>query len=243
MCFAVMRSNAKKQEHGGELSLLREQAKECVGIFGCNGYLVFSDQPKALAPGAHACVLKDFAAQRHVPGALTATWVNTAAFLAAWDTILADGRYKMNDWTVKVDPDAVFLPERLKKHLQEKGYPGNVAEGVYIRNCPSGPRGLQLFGSIEVVSKNAVLKYAATKDRCRNEVDHTLVGEDYWLQKCLDLIGVTPETDPAILSDGYCSQSVPDCNAGSAAFHPFKIPLAWFECYHKANHDEAPTKA
>eukprot|EP00411_Alexandrium_monilatum_P056767 CAMPEP_0175418678 /NCGR_PEP_ID=MMETSP0095-20121207/45841_1 /TAXON_ID=311494 /ORGANISM="Alexandrium monilatum, Strain CCMP3105" /LENGTH=150 /DNA_ID=CAMNT_0016717853 /DNA_START=144 /DNA_END=593 /DNA_ORIENTATION=- len=42
-----------------------------------------------------------------------ATCFNTEIFIRVWHTIVANGLYEDQDWTVKVDPDAVFMPHRL----------------------------------------------------------------------------------------------------------------------------------
>merc|ERR1712051_657167 len=45
------------------------------------------------------------------------TVVNTAVFLQVMKWVKEDGLYLNYDWTVKVDADCVFLPQRLREHL------------------------------------------------------------------------------------------------------------------------------
>lgn len=230
-CFAVCMSA------GGDKALLQNQAHRNAGLFGCDAYVIFSDQGIGLK---NSQVLPQVVAPRGVAGALTATWVNADAFIAAWDRIVADGEFRQHEWVVKVDPDAVFLPSRLRQHLAEPRFagPAKSAIGAYLKNCAAGPRGLQLFGSIEVLTRNAVQRLSDGSLRCKQEVDHTLSGEDLWLQRCLDLLGVQAVEDYGrLVVDGYCPGSVAasPCSPAFVAFHPFKVPEQWLQCWGEAN--------
>merc|ERR1712050_792410 len=48
------------------------------------------------------------------------TALNTDIFIGVWNAVSLLGRYQYHDWTVKVDPDAVFFPERLRELLLRK---------------------------------------------------------------------------------------------------------------------------
>lgn len=226
-CWCIMRPK------GDELALIKAQFPIAGGIFGCDDYMLFSDENLPDIPGS--VLLPKFTGRKNVPGALTATWVNADEFIAAWEKIVDDRRFLLHDWTLKADPDAVFIPEALKTHLGK--YASQIAggKGVYLKNCEGGPRGLQLFGSIELLSSQAVINLGANRARCTG-VEHNLMGEDAWLQQCLNLIGVTAIEDYAFLADGYCPSSAPIavCGAGRAAFHPFKLPDQWLKCYKEA---------
>jgi len=52
-------------------------------------------------------------------GETTSSWLNTLVFIKAWQLVKWDGRYQKHDWTVKVDPDAVFFPERLRTVVRQ----------------------------------------------------------------------------------------------------------------------------
>merc|ERR1712045_699550 len=48
----------------------------------------------------------------------TGAWVNTGMFIQVWKAIADTGVHAGMDWVVKVDPDAVFVPERLRDRIQ-----------------------------------------------------------------------------------------------------------------------------
>jgi len=218
--------------------LLRSQMHKRAGIFACNEYRIFSNRDGTRIPNAQ--FMPQVAGTKGVPGALTATWVNAPGFVIIWETLANDGTFLRHEWVVKADPDCVFVPSKLRQHLREPQFasPANVGTGVYLKNCAAGPRGLQLFGSIEVVSKNAVLAMKNAGGICRTKIDFTLMGEDMWLQKCLDLSLVTPIGDYGrLVADGYCPGAPPlePCIKGFLAYHPMKLPEQWLKCWHEAN--------
>merc|ERR1719166_870958 len=59
--------------------------------------------------------------------------LNTRIFMNAWDYLDRDGRFRNYDWVVKVDPDAVFFPSRLREHLDAKAPHKKV--NMYFMNC------------------------------------------------------------------------------------------------------------
>merc|ERR1712183_574639 len=91
------------------------------------------------------------------------TALNTAIIIKVWEHVLQDGRPFRYDWTVKVDPDTVFLAQRLRdvvgsfglhEHLEAKN-------GAYFSNCQFG-----LHGAVEVFSRKALDIYATGNARC-----------------------------------------------------------------------------
>merc|ERR1711860_344804 len=60
----------------------------------------------------------------------TATGVKL--FTRVWEAVKKDGRYRNNDWTVKISPDTVLLPGRLRVHLKDKTFHGALQ---YVINC------------------------------------------------------------------------------------------------------------
>merc|ERR1719221_348044 len=108
-------------------------------------------------------------------------------FLQAWDALKADGRLWAYEWTVKADPDAVLLPDRLRDHLR----PITSHEGrcVYILNCNRYAPSFLLYGAVEVYSKKAVGAYFHGEEICK-KFHWQGWGEDYFMQTCLDRLGV-----------------------------------------------------
>jgi hypothetical protein len=153
--------------------------------------------------------------------------VNTDSFKLVWGEVKQDGQYQSHDWTVKVDPDSVFFPGRLRQHLQKLNAPKETP--IYIKNVPMG---FGFFGAIEVFSKEAVDKlfWDGVLDKCEQEVG-THSGEDGYLKGCMDMIGAGFMEDVDVLrnpsADG-CADPARVC------FHAFKNVEAWDGCFHQA---------
>jgi len=154
--------------------------------------------------------------------------------------------WSSKDWTVKVDADAVFLPERLRKKLSTIEVTTN---GIYLENCKYVKFGF--FGNLEVISKQGVATYVANIDDCKSSLNYMGSdedfggepwGEDLFAQRCMDLHGVDRVSAWDITTDGMCQayrpegekknkKWKPDCAVTStAAMHPFMKPKDYFEC-------------
>merc|ERR1712129_387658 len=134
---------------------------------------------------------------------------------------------------VKVDPDTVFFPGMLSLHLRSKyGQLAALAgtQGVYVQNCLVAGK-LQFFGSTEVLSRAALRRYAARGLVCNSEKDPHM-GEDMWMQNCLDKLQVVALKDSEILRDGYCPADKgwqpSHCRFSHAAYHPRKTVSQWW---------------
>merc|ERR1711878_178964 len=116
-------------------------------------------------------------------------------FYQAWLDIRNKKLTADSDWVVKVDGDAVFLPQRLLDTL--KGYKA-PAGGVYIENCAKVEYGF--FGNLEVVSAEGFNTFLTSLEDCKAKVDYKglkpdwkfgPIGEDLFMQMCMDLKGVS----------------------------------------------------
>mmetsp|Transcript_219 Transcript_219/g.437 ORF Transcript_219/g.437 Transcript_219/m.437 type:complete len:705 (-) Transcript_219:166-2280(-) len=138
-CFSLM------LPHGYEPGLLRAQLEKGVGIFNCEEFVVFSNRTVLLSHEGEKKVMT-----LPVPGDLElsvkyggkwSTALNTDIFIRVWNAISLLGRYQYHDWTVKVDPDTVFFPSRLKELLMHQpmrlapGLPGNHSLRVGCGHC------------------------------------------------------------------------------------------------------------
>jgi len=155
------------------------------------------------------------------------TLVNTAVFLKVFKWVRDDGLYLKHDWTVKVDPDCVFFPDRLRNHLYGLRPPPN--RGIYLKNNNViGMGNSNFLGAIEVFSKRAVQIYLDNDDDCGKYLG-TNSGEDGFFKGCMDAMGVgfmwdhdcfKPNYDPAICTNGKY-----------AAYHPMKFASHWQRCF------------
>jgi len=210
-CFAVIRALSY------EVVLIRAFYPYSVSIFGCNSWSVYSDQKAWLGDNTYSV-------QSDAPKAVyVGLWLNVNIFMNAWKKIFAAQEYMKNDWTVKVDPDAVFLPNRLREHL--KPFNGGM---LFFRNCPKFS---SMQGPLEVLSRDAVANFGRSYQNCVNGIDQSHIGEDGFLQKCMEMLGVGSNQDWSLLVDKYCGQEPSPCTNGwAAAFHPFKDVNLYAKC-------------
>merc|ERR1712227_461895 len=138
-----------------ELELLNIVAAQGKGIFACEQWDVFSDVsvPIDHTNGYVTIRVEDAYGEFHqLKRKDSGTWVNWGLFYQIWVKIREVGKWQNADYTVKLDADAVFVPQRLRDWLSTK--PGDSPHGLYYENCPNVQYGF--FGHLEIISKTAV---------------------------------------------------------------------------------------
>jgi len=167
--------------------------------------------------------------------------VNTDIFVSVWKQVKSDGLYKKHDWTVKVDADAVFLPDRLKAHIVSLSPPADTP--VYLHNIDFR---FHFMGALEVLSSKAVDLFLQNIETCEKHIG-SMGGEDLFTMQCLDSIGVAHMTDFSLLDDKYTHDpgwNMNDVNSCTdqaiVAFHPYKSANAWLGCYKVAMKIQKP---
>jgi len=222
-CFALV------QPEGYEKGLIAMQYQERASIFECDEYGVYSNRKMQVAPGVLTSVVNS--TLKCPMGGEFGTALNTGIFLAVWAKVIADGRFLYHDWTVKVDPDAVFFPNRLRLIIQEHE---EEDRGVYLNNCQFG-----LHGPLEVFSRNAVKTWAVGAGDCVKYFWKLCTGpcgwgEDMFIDQCLQRkLQVRRDDDFRQLFEDHCSppKNWDTCeNATVAAFHPYKDEKGWKKC-------------
>ncbi|CAK0799219.1 unnamed protein product [Prorocentrum cordatum] len=194
---------------------LRDVAKELgASIYGCDGYAEF----ESWGSGKKVWDTGD--------GGASIT--NTDVFLNVWQQVQQHGGYMKADWTVKVDPDAVMVADRLKSHIYGLNAKKDVP--IYLKNNNMDP-GLGnngFLGAIEVFSKRALQIYFDNWEGCK-EAYGLDSGEDGFMKGCMDALGVGFMTDGDMFdpdfSPGACA------HAERAAFHPLKEASQWRCCW------------
>jgi len=224
-CFTVvtpMGVVAPGVEAGYEQSLLKMMKAQKVGIFGCNKSDVF--EGKRVSKGNWQSV------------------VNTDIFLHVWNQVQAKADYKNYAWTVKVDADAMFLPDRLRAHLSSMAPPADTP--VYLHNIKFK---FHFMGALEVLSSKAVEVLLQSFPSCSKNLGHN-GGEDFFTMQCLDASLVGHMTDFSLLNDKYTSGQGwnlfdvnPCTNQATVAFHPYKHVNSWQGCYKVAMGINKPT--
>jgi len=215
-CFVVLTPNGivpgDGVEEGYEEPLLWAVKEKGLGIFSCDQNAVFYGQR----------------ADKAEWGSIK----NVDVFMDVWHQVQYASNYSEFDWTVKVDADAVFFPDRLKAHLEGLRAPKGAA--IYLQNVDYK---FKFMGALEVLSKEAVDAFLENKDACRDNLGND-GGEDFWTKSCLDASGVGFMSDYDLLNDKYTKDhidslsDVTPCESQTAvAFHPYKSKQYWIACY------------
>lgn len=234
-CFSVMQSETS------EVQLIKQQLHNYLSIFLCNEYAVISDAKVDLGRDKNGKVMTWHNPTVATPmghygdgGASTDSFLNTQTFIFAWDTLVKSGRVFEHDWTVKVDPDAVMIPDRLRGHVGS-----HTGENVYVTNCdkfhddPLNPaKADRIFGALEIFSQAAITAYKVGTATCK-DMDWHGWGEDTYIQACMDTLGVGHYFDVNAVGDDRCNAAA--CNSpDQAAFHAFKDPASYLACWNDA---------
>lgn len=185
------------------------------GIFQCDEHSIFDGAP-----------------------AEQAEWIsiaNTDIFIEVWNKVKDEGKFWDKDWTVKVDCDAVFFPDRLKLHISQMNPPKE--KPIYFKNCDFK---FGFMGSLEILSEKALEMFFESGDQCTDKIGHD-GGEDFYMMTCMDALGVYSMQDVELLSDKYTTgehlilDEVTHCTeGGKVAFHPYKDPETLAACYNAA---------
>jgi hypothetical protein len=227
------------QADSNEAALVRKQAESAAGIFACDGHAVVTDGPFRVQGTTN---LLANTSDMHVGVSSDGTAANTAKFIEAWKVVIEQGDFNYFDWTVKVDPDTVLLPSRLRDHLRPYTRTGAHEDAHYVLNCnayPDNPSFPMMYGSLEAFSRKAMKLYAVELwDECVNNMKWKDWGEDVFMVSCMNAMGVGKINDFKIIGDNKCTgngHSGADCgNPDLAAFHPFKDINSWIGCYQAA---------
>lgn len=218
---------------GYEVPLLEMQLIRRAGIFACEEFAVISTEKIEIGELDNSSIFtwvnnapEVSMGQRGVEGQTTDSFLNTEIFLLAWDTLISSGRLWAHSFVVKADPDAVFFPDRLQKHVaQYQGTP------VYFPNCLKWGHPL-LYGALEVLSTEALGIYKDRLAECKALPWHGW-GEDYYIQHCMDMLGVAQAPDGDQVADDRCI-GAPCSDWTKVAFHDFKSPEEWYTCFQTA---------
>jgi len=247
-CWSVYTHNTGSTKKSHEKDLLTEQHSRNVSIFACNAYAVYSDVHVSLGGGLSTIQVNDNEGDFHfAKRKTTGAWVNTGMFKQIWKGLRDAGTYKNYDWTVKVDPDAVFVPSRLVSRIRFLPRPAN---GIFLVNCKHVDNGF--FGNLEVYSSLAFGILLSNVDKCNSALPwkvgvkggaHGPMGEDLFAEKCMEKNGVAKVEAFDISIDGACPADRPgnlreskhwhgNCKdvVSAAAIHPFKKVADYFQC-------------
>jgi len=230
-----------------EVGLMRGQLERGLGIFdaACDEWAVFSNESISMncesANKRFDTVVMNGTLEVERGGDFNSA-LNTGVFERFWDRVLEDSRAWKHDWVVKVDPDTLFLPDRLKDMINSGEGPFGKEEpagGMYINNCFLG-----MHGPIEAFTKKALGNYYNGRKDCIKGKPGKKGQEDVYLRECFKQLGVEKVDAYNILLEGEnaCKEmpstsepdSLPPCFAPEAAFHPFKNIRSMMRCWAEA---------
>jgi len=251
-CFAFYTADMGTTKPNYELSLIRTQLFLGASIFGCPKWAVYSDVDTWLSPGPpllKTTKVYDVDGEFHILRRKdTGSYANTAMHYQAWLDIRNHKLASGSDWVIKSDIDAVFLPQRLLDTLKGYKVPSG---GVYIENCKKVMFGF--FGHLEVVSSEAFSAFLSSLESCKSSLDwkgqdpdwkYGPWGEDLFMQRCMDKIGVSKVSNFTLTTNGACKADLPkelqhakglkwkpDCTSTKTiSLHPFKKTDEYFQC-------------
>lgn len=208
-CFVVVRPGSYEE------GLVAAQHQRGAGIFACDGFSVMTPDANMTLDGVATVAFTGAPIVKSVDNTAGNTWL----FVHAWQKVIDGGQWKDHAFTVKADPDAVFLPDRLRRHLE-----WHVGERVFVVNCPLWD---MIYGALEVFSHAAMLDWSYRGKECEAPNDF---GEDKYMTYCMDHLNVTRVRDNLVLGDKLCHSFTSCNNLQNAAFHPFKDVDSWLQC-------------
>jgi hypothetical protein len=204
-----------------ESALIRTQCASKWSIFSCDAYDVYSSIIADLGCGL---TTKMVYSHLHVGWAKSKTVANTPVFQHFWSQLISDGRYLAYNWTIKADPDTVFLPSRLYDLIRWDKYIVDKGAGILFNTC-----GNDLHGPIEVISRLALKSYG---DNAYNDC-YYVPQEDLYLHDCLQRLGTRTIYKYNLLAEAHCGWgyvSPNDCDVPRVSYHPFKWPASYQKC-------------
>jgi hypothetical protein len=197
-----------------------------MSIFACDRHAVYSNTTSEELRDLEPRIVKyDLTCQLRgrCPGEQT-TWI----FRELWHQVWLDGQFRFAAWTVKVEPDAVFFPHRLRDIVGDNWHAGaQEGNGMFLSNCELQDN---LHGAVEVLSRRALEVYVARNwPNCKR-----ILQEDYYLHECLVHLGVKEFKDFKLLGEENCTSEWRDCTSARVAFHPFETLQSYGSCVSNA---------
>merc|ERR1712129_248041 len=154
----------------------------------------------------------------------TGSWVNWGMFYQVWMKVRDVGKWYNHDYFIKVDPDAVFLPGRMRDWL--KGKP-DTEHGVYYENCKNVQMGF--FGNLEVMTNKAIAVLTANLEDCHRvcapcandgcDWEWGAWVEDVFAQRCMDRHHAERVEAFDITTDGACEADRPESQKKNKKWH------------------------
>mmetsp|Transcript_109638 Transcript_109638/g.305580 ORF Transcript_109638/g.305580 Transcript_109638/m.305580 type:complete len:347 (+) Transcript_109638:70-1110(+) len=227
-CASVMRSK------GYEVPLMKAQVQRGVGIFSCDEHSVFADKAISLGKGVNTTAFPIAPVGVSVDGHAACVQL----FLNFWGAVKRDGRFRRYDWTLKVDPDAMMLVDRVR--LKLKPHTHEPLQSLFLRTCNRFPINEDfkmpytgMYGATEAFTRPALEAFLAKHDPVCTSLPWQSWGEDNFMVICMHRLGIWHVDDWHFLADTECFGT--NCADGVyAVYHHFKSEDAWLKCLWQA---------
>ena len=196
--------------------------------------------PQGLAQGG--CV------ERAIKGSMDvkmASWgwytaLNTPIFVQVWGYVLDRGYHLQHAWTIKLDVNVVWRPERLRSYLATPKIANLLNDGVTPLwglndfrpfSWPDALTGQwHLIGGIEILSRGAMQRYAEHRSLCEGRIASTYPTEDDYIEYCMRGVGATPVHMPLLLRHGWSHTDEVACVSCFVGYKEFSPPKDWARC-------------
>lgn len=225
-CFSVARPNTH------DVETVKVQL-----LFGmlnrCEAYAVYSNVSSAELLGADVMAKVNLSSDGvAVSGSMEVpldpqyhSALNAPVFHQVWQQVFKEGTYRRHDWTVKLDPDTVFLPDRLRWVLRQHHVGAYRERGQTHDRLPTaaalgngGTDCQDMLGAIMVINREAMW---VMEMNWHDVLNNNIKREDAMILNFMQWYCRCDEPEPRLLM-GLCelSQRVP-CQE-RVAMHPHK---------------------
>jgi hypothetical protein len=222
---------------------------EDAGFGGCDVWRIYSNVTAIPSlsdhPRCSSCVEQAVQGSMDVPKGIPSwgwwlpTALNTPVFQQVWRHVFATAPYRDWAWTVKTEVDVVFAASHLRAYLMATRLEHQIAvANQYGDQDETGHRGMGLHGPIEALTTHAMSTFAAGLDVCARVADRNpLKGEDWWLNLCMQELGVDIRILPDMLADEGSSGGLDvnhtfwPCSGHHVAYHPRVTVELWNDCF------------
>mmetsp|Transcript_34095 Transcript_34095/g.79500 ORF Transcript_34095/g.79500 Transcript_34095/m.79500 type:complete len:635 (+) Transcript_34095:51-1955(+) len=218
-----------------QADLLSNLFVEGIGLFGCDGHMLFSSLPaEELFKGSETKPAWPTSGPIvHVLSHSVDQPLGLPAVREVWKRIAEDGRYRRFDWTLKMDPETAFHPDRLRDILSPH-CSATDCDAMVLQD------GATIPGAMQAMTKAAVAELAKNQldDSCGDEA--AADAEVQCLQKSLTQSGVKLVKEENLMKDFSTSHSMRICELSQGSFWPF---LAWpdyMTCMGQAGYSVTP---
>jgi hypothetical protein len=161
--------------------------------------------------------------------------------LLHWRMLIWSNRYRFHDWTVRADPETVFIPGRFRTRIRDLRYHHDEPPtGIALAACEDHPS-----HAFEVLSQKAVEAWSLGWERCRDffapQASINQTREEGLVDQCLAMLRVERDTDAHLLNSPDCahestlSYTVNCSNVSFAAYHPLGTEESYRRCLEQSS--------